>query len=171
MTTGPENQDPHQQPEGQPEGQSVPPPPYGAPAPPPYGEQAPPPPPYGEQAPPPPYGEQAPPPPYGQPYQQPSGYPPPVGGAPYGAGPGAPYGVHPVTGIPYSDKSKLVAGLLQILIPLGIGRFYIGDTKTGVWQLVVTVLTCGIGALWPFIDGIIILATDSTDVQGRPLRS
>ncbi|HEY0950405.1 TM2 domain-containing protein [Nocardioides sp.] len=175
MTTGPENQDPHQQPEGQPEGASAP-PPYGSPAPPPpgatpppYGEQAPPP--YGEQAPP-PYGEQAAPPPYGQPYQQPSGYPPPpVGGAPYGAGPGAPYGVHPVTGIPYSDKSKLVAGLLQILIPLGIGRFYIGDTKTGVWQLVVTVLTCGIGALWPFIDGIIMLATDSTDVQGRPLRS
>ncbi len=159
MTTGPENPDPTQQPEGQPEGQPVP-PPYGAPAPPPYGEQAPP-----------PYGEQAPP-PYGQPYAQPSGYPPPPAGAvPYGASPGAPYGVHPVTGIPYSDKSKLVAGLLQILIPLGIGRFYIGDTKTGVWQLVVTVLTCGIGALWPFIDGIIMLATDSVDAQGRPLRS
>ena len=158
MTTGPENPDPTQQPEGQPEGQPVP-PPYGAPAPPPYGEQAPP-----------PYGEQAPP-PYGQPYAQPSGYPPPPAGAvPYGASPGAPYGVHPVTGIPYSDKSKLVAGLLQILIPLGIGRFYIGDTKTGVWQLVVTVLTCGIGALWPFIDGIIMLATDSVDAQGRPLR-
>lgn len=169
MTTGPENPDPAQQPEGQPEGQPVP-PPYGAPAPPPSGEQAPPPP-YGAPVPP-PSGEQAPPPPYGQPYVQPSGYPPPPAGAvPYGASPGAPYGVHPVTGIPYSDKSKLVAGLLQILIPLGIGRFYIGDTKTGVWQLVVTVLTCGIGALWPFIDGIIMLATDSVDAQGRPLRS
>lgn len=159
MTTGPENPDPTQQPEGQPEGQPVP-PPSGAPAPPPYGEQAPPP----------PYGEPAPS-PYGQPYAQPSGYPPPAGAVPYGASPGAPYGVHPVTGIPYSEKSKLVAGLLQILIPLGIGRFYIGDTKTGVWQLVVTVLTCGIGALWPFIDGIIMLATDSVDAQGRPLRS
>ncbi len=73
--------------------------------------------------------------------------------------------MHPVTGIPYSDKSKLVAGLLQILIPLGIGRFYIGDTKIGVWQLVVTILTCGIGALWPFIDGIMILATDSKDAR------
>ncbi|HYF74925.1 MAG TPA: TM2 domain-containing protein [Nocardioides sp.] len=152
MSTGPEHPDPSQQPEGQ----SAP-PPYGAPAPPPPG-QTPPPPPYGEPAP--------------APYGQPSGYPPPpAGGFPYGANPAAPYGVHPVTGIPYSDKSKLVAGLLQILIPLGIGRFYIGDTKTGVWQLVVTVLTCGIGALWPFIDGIIMLATDSTDAQGRPLRS
>lgn len=166
MSQGPENPDPTQPPEGQ-----QPPPPSGEPTPPPYG--APPPPSYGQPAPP-PYGESAPP-PYGQPqqpYAQPSGYPPPPAGAmPYGAGPAAPYGVHPVTGIPYSDKTKLVAGLLQILLPFGIGRFYLGDTKTGVWQLVVTLVTCGIGALWPFIDGIIILATDNvTDAQGRPLR-
>ena len=55
---------------------------------------------------------------------------------------------------------------------LGIGRFYIGDTKTGVWQIVVTVLTCGIGALWGLIDGILMLVNDNvTDAQGRPLRS
>ena len=81
--------------------------------------------------------------------------------------------MHPVTGIPYSDKSKLVAGILQILIGgLGIGRFYIGDTKTGVWQIVVTVLTCGIGAIWGLIDGILMLVNDNvTDAQGRPLRN
>jgi TM2 domain-containing membrane protein YozV len=154
MTQGPEYPDPNQPPEG------PPPPPSGQPTPPPYGQPAPPQ--YGQPTPP-PYGGQVP------PYAQPSGYPPPAGV--YGAGPAAPYGVHPVTGIPYSDKTKLVAGLLQILIPLGIGRFYIGDTKIGVWQVVVTVLTCGIGALWPFIDGIVILATDSVDAQGRPLRA
>ena len=76
-----------------------------------------------------------------------------------------------MTGIPYSDKSKLIAGLLQILIPIGIGRFYTGHTGLGVGQLVVTILTCGIGALWPFIDGIIMLATDSTDADGRLLRT
>jgi TM2 domain-containing membrane protein YozV len=77
-----------------------------------------------------------------------------------------------VTGVPYSDKSKLVAALLQILIPLGIGRMYIGDTKTGVLQLVVTLVTCGLGALWPFIDGILMLVNDNTvDSFGRPLRS
>ncbi|CAB4721947.1 unannotated protein [freshwater metagenome] len=79
--------------------------------------------------------------------------------------------MHPTTGVPYSDKSKLVAGLLQILIPLGIGRFYMGDTNKGVAQLLVTILTCGIGALWPFIDGIIILASDSRDSNGYMLRS
>src|SRR3954451_8081527 len=83
----------------------------------------------------------------------------------------APYGIHPGTGVPYSDKSKIVAGLLQILIPLGIGRFYIGDTKTGAWQLAVTLLTCGVRSLWPFIDGIVILASDSRDAQGLILRS
>lgn len=123
------------------------------------------------QAPPPP-----PPGPYGQPvYGQPAYGQPPYGQTPYGqpmpAIPGAPYGVHPVTGIPYSDKSKIIAGILQIVLPLGVGRFYIGDTGIGVAQLVVTLVTCGIGALWPLIDGIIILASDSKDSDGRMLRS
>lgn len=120
-----------------------------------------------ENPPPPPYGQPTPP-PYGQPGQP--GYPVPPPGA-YGVSSTTPYGIHPVTGIPYSDKSKLVAGLLQILIPIGIGRFYIGDNKTGVIQLVVTLVTCGIGALWPFIDGIIMLVTDSKDANGYMLRS
>jgi len=94
---------------------------------------------------------------------------PPMYGA-YGQNPQAPYGYHPVTGVPFSDKSKLIAGLLQILVPIGIGRFYIGDISTGIWQLVVTILTCGIGAIWPFIDGILMLVGNVTDPQGRPLR-
>ncbi len=121
----------------------------------------------------PPHGPPPPPP------QQPPGWqqqPPPPGwhaAARATAGyPGyAPYGIHPGTGLPYSDKSKIVAGLLQILLPLGIGRFYIGDSKTGGWQLAVTLLTCGIGGLWPFIDGIVILVSDSRDAQGRILRT
>ena len=116
----------------------------------------------------PPGSQQSPPPPGWQ--QPPPGWQQPPAG--YAGYPGyAPYGIHPGTGLPYSDKSKLVAGLLQILLPLGIGRFYIGDNKTGGWQLAVTLLTCGIGGLWPFIDGIVILVSDSRDAQGRILRS
>ena len=37
--------------------------------------------------------------------------------------------------------------------PLGIGRLYMGGTNIGIAQLLVTLVTCGIGALWPFIDG------------------
>ena len=124
----------------------------------PYGQQ-----PYTQQ----PYGQQY----GGQPPAQGQAWPQQPGQPPYMGHPGAPYGVHPVTGIPYSDKSKIVAGLLQILLPLGIGRFYIGDTTMGVIQLLVTIFTCGIGALWPLIDGIIMLATDSKDANGLMLRS
>ena len=118
-----------------------------------------------------PYGSPPPPPPPPAPgyagYTQP-GLP---AGA-YGVSSQAPYGLHPVTGIPYSDKSKIIAGLLQILLPFGIGRFYIGDTRTGVLQLIVTVLTCGIGGLWSLIDGILMLVHDDTkDARGYILRS
>jgi TM2 domain-containing membrane protein YozV len=128
---------------------------------------------------PPPPNPNQPPPPPPQPgweqagWQQQPGWqqPPQPGYAAPGQQVYAPYGIHPGTGVPYSDKSKIVAGLLQVLLPLGIGRFYIGDSKTGGWQLAVTLLTCGVGALWPFIDGIVILVTDSRDVEGRILRS
>jgi TM2 domain-containing membrane protein YozV len=70
-----------------------------------------------------------------------------------------------------SDKSKVVAGILGILLgSFGVGRFYIGDTKTGILQIVATVLTCGIGGLWGFIDGILLLVKGGVDGQGRPLR-
>jgi TM2 domain-containing membrane protein YozV len=124
--------------------------------------------PYGAQDP----GAVPPPPPPAPPspgfagYQQPGL---PIGA--YGVSSQAPYGLHPATGIPFSDKSKIVAGLLQIFLPFGIGRFYIGDNTIGVLQLIVTVITCGIGGLWGIIDGIIMLATDSKDANGYMLRS
>lgn len=88
-----------------------------------------------------------------------------------GPNPSAPYGYEPTTGLPYSDKSKVVAGVLQLLVGgLGVGRFYKGDIGIGVAQLVVTIVTLGIGALWPFIDGILMLTGRPLDRQGRPLR-
>nr|WP_309225075.1 TM2 domain-containing protein [Salinispora sp. H7-4] len=75
---------------------------------------------------------------------------------------------HPMGG---SDKSKIVAGVLQILLGgFGVGRFYMGDTKTGVFQLIVTLVTCGVGSLWGLVDGILILVRGGVDGQGRPLR-
>jgi TM2 domain-containing membrane protein YozV len=110
--------------------------------------------------PPPPAGHQGPPPP-----------PPGVPAAAYGVSTAAPYGLDPRTGIPYSDKQKMVAGLLQILLPFGIGRYYIGDTNTGIWQTVATVLTCGLAHIWVLIDGILMLVHDDTkDAQGYILR-
>ncbi|ATL71747.1 hypothetical protein CRH09_13255 [Nocardia terpenica] len=84
--------------------------------------------------------------------------------------PQAPYGRN-VYGEPYSDKSKLAAGLLQIFLGFfGVGRFYLGYTGLGVAQLVVSILTCGVGHIWGLIDGIMILAGKVRDPDGRPLQ-
>lgn len=80
----------------------------------------------------------------------------------------APYGREPTTGMPYSDRYKVVAGVLQLLLPFGIGRFYSGHTGIAIAQLLLSFI--GIGVLWAFIDGIVILAGHPTDPHGRPLR-
>lgn len=106
------------------------------------------------------------------------GYPGGLPPAPYTGGhpvphggydPQAPYGRDPVSGFPYSDRSKVIAGLLQLFLPIGIGRLYAGHTGIGIAQLLLTVFF-GIGVIWSFIDGIVILAGRPTDGKGRPLR-
>ncbi|CAN3128926.1 NINE protein [Mycobacterium sp. smrl_JER01] len=105
----------------------------------------------------------------------PGAFPPPAGGYPTGfVDPSAPWGRHPVTGEPFSEKSKVVGGLLQLLGLVGlvgIGRFYLGYTTLGVIQLIVGLLTCGIGAvIWGIIDAVLILTDRVRDPAGRPLR-
>src|SRR5215813_10008993 len=98
------------------------------------------------------------PPPGGYGGPPPGGYGPPPGGygppPPMGMGmgpmmgpgmaPHAPYGIDPITGMPFSDKSKMVAGLLQIFLgSFGVGRFYTGHMGLAIAQIAVTWLTCG----------------------------
>ena len=70
------------------------------------------------------------------------------------------------------QKDKLVAGILGIVIGgLGVHRFYLGYIGIGIAQILVTIFTLGIGAIWGFIEGILILVQDDwTDAQGRPLK-
>jgi TM2 domain-containing membrane protein YozV len=108
--------------------------------------------------------------PQGGAYQQP-GYGYPQGAVPpgtYTGDPNAPYGYDPF-GRPYSDKSKIVAGVLQLFLgSFGIGRFYTGHTGMALAQL----FTCGGLGFWALIDGIMLLTSnDKTDAQGRVLRS
>jgi hypothetical protein len=121
---------------------------YGSPDQPAYGQQ------YGQQ----PYPQQ----PYGQ---QP--YAPAYGQvAPYGVSAEAPYGVDHM-GRPFSDKSKIVAGVLQLFLGgFGAGRWYTGHYGIAVAQL----LTCGGCGVWSLVDGILMLVGNVTDPQGRPLR-
>lgn len=117
----------------------------------------------------------------GSPPPQLPGYPPGYPGYPAppyaqypGIDPAAPFGRHPVTGQPLSDKSKTVAGLLQLLGLLGIagiGRIYLGHIGLGVAQLLVGFATCGLGAvIWGIVDAVLILTDKVSDPQGRPLR-
>lgn len=58
--------------------------------------------------------------------------------------------------IPGAEK-KMVAGILAILIGgLGIHKFYLGNTKEGIIQIVLFIC-CGIGGLIGLIEGIIYL--------------
>lgn len=68
-----------------------------------------------------------------------------------------------------SDKNQLAAGILQILLPFGIGRFYTGHTGIGLAQLLTAPLF--IGVVWSWIDGILFLVNGGTDADGRPLQS
>ncbi|MET7286030.1 TM2 domain-containing protein [Streptomyces sp. NPDC005573] len=114
--------------------------------------------------------------PYGYPQQGPPqpGYPPPgfpppgfVPPGTYTGDPNAPYG-YDVYGRPYSEKSKVAAGLLQIFLGhFGVGRFYLGNVGMGLAQL----FTCGGLGVWALVDGIMLLVSDNqTDSDGRPLR-
>jgi hypothetical protein len=157
----------------------------------PYGQPNP----YDQQN---PYGSQV---VYGQPASVPpvSGLPQPY--SPYAAGAaGYPaavpvpvsYGFDPITGQPYSEKSKVVAGLLQLLLGGllalgGVGRTYAGNTGLGVTQIVLSVIGwasfwCGFLLIvpwfisfglwvWFVVDGIVMLAGRPVDGQGRLLRS
>jgi TM2 domain-containing membrane protein YozV len=73
---------------------------------------------------------------------------------------------------PANAKSKLAAGLMGILLGgIGVHRFYLGFVGIGIAQIAVTLVTCGVGSLWGFIEGILLLTGSiNRDAQGRPLR-
>ena len=120
--------------------------------------------------------------PFEYPPTPPGPYPPYQGGYPGGQTPyptSGPPGVPYASGGPYvdaygqplSDKSKLTAGLLELFLGgFGVGRFYLGYTGIGIAQIAVTLLTFGIGGIWPFVDAIMMLTGKVRDAQGRTLR-
>ncbi|MBA9073526.1 TM2 domain-containing membrane protein YozV [Flavobacterium gossypii] len=62
------------------------------------------------------------------------------------------------------DNKKIVAGILALLIgSLGIHKFILGYTKEGIIQIVISIVTCGIAGIIPFIEGIIYLTKSDAD--------
>ena len=80
-----------------------------------------------------------------------------------------------VTTVKPAGKSKIIAGLLGIFLGVfGVHNFYLGYTDKAVAQLLITVLTCGFGAvaseIWGIVEGIMILTGSiNTDAEGNPL--
>ncbi len=73
---------------------------------------------------------------------------------------------------PKAVKYKYVAAVLALFLGFtGIHRFYLGFYKLGFAQLVVTAATVGYGALWGFVEAVLIFAGHiNKDAKGRPLK-
>ena len=72
---------------------------------------------------------------------------------------------------PRSPHSRIAAGVLNIFLP-GVGRMYLGFVGLGILQLVVSIASCGILTVWPFVDGILMLVgAVPEDGLGRRLES
>jgi hypothetical protein len=123
-------------------------------------------------------------------------YPPqdPYAVSPYPVQYSDPYAAQAYSYAPqYSDKSKVTAGLLQLLLGMcltlgGVGRLYAGHMTIGVIQIcasgvawllaICAAFTFGFTLLfvipiwlWFVIDGIVMLVGRPVDGQGRLLRS
>jgi TM2 domain-containing membrane protein YozV len=115
----------------------------------------------------------------------------PVSSIPY---PGLPASAPPVSAVhsfpgeQFSDRSGVVAGMLQLLLGwVGAGRMYTGHVGIAlaqfgiVWVVALLTLCAGaataemwvlawLGMAWPVVDGVILLCGGQRDRQGRRLR-
>lgn len=89
---------------------------------------------------------------------------------------GHPQPIHTQPGafVQYSNRSRVAAGVLNLLVP-GVGRLYLGYITLGILQLVACIgsLTfCCAGGIWGFVDGLLILSGGvDRDGEGLPLRN
>lgn len=71
--------------------------------------------------------------------------------------------------LPASDRSKILGGVLQLIIP-GVGRMYMGYLAHGILQLL-TSMCFGLGYIWSVVDGVMILTGSvKLDGYGRRLK-
>ncbi|MCA9212577.1 MAG: TM2 domain-containing protein [Planctomycetales bacterium] len=56
------------------------------------------------------------------------------------------------------ESKRIIAGVLALLLgSIGVHKFVLGYTKEGIIQIVISIVTCGIGGLIPFVEGIVYL--------------
>lgn len=58
----------------------------------------------------------------------------------------------------YHSEKRVLAGILGLVTGgLGLHKFYLGYTQEGILQIVITIVTCGLGSVIGFIGGILYL--------------
>jgi len=76
----------------------------------------------------------------------------------------------PASRAPENDRNKIVAAILALLLgPLGIHRFYLGRTGTGIVMLVLSCTIVGLLATgpWAFVDMIRYLMMSDREFAAR----
>ena len=70
-----------------------------------------------------------------------------------------------------NQKSMIIAAILAFFLgSFGAHNFYLGFTKRAILQIVLTVVTCGIGGIWGFVEFIMLLVGHiNKDANGVPL--
>ena len=73
---------------------------------------------------------------------------------------------------PQPVKSRVLAAILALLLGwAGIHRLYLGYYRIALLQIAVTALTVGYGAVWGFIEFVLLLNRSiAVDGKGRPLK-
>lgn len=65
---------------------------------------------------------------------------------------------------PKQENKKIVAGVCALLIgSIGVHKFILGYSKEGIIQIILSVVSCGILGIIPFIEGIIYLTKSDED--------
>jgi TM2 domain-containing membrane protein YozV len=65
---------------------------------------------------------------------------------------------------PKQENKKIVAGVCALLIGgIGVHKFILGYSKEGIIQIILSVVSCGILGIIPFIEGIIYLTKSDED--------
>ena len=65
---------------------------------------------------------------------------------------------------PQQENKKIVAGVCALLIGgIGVHKFILGYNKEGIIQIILSIISCGILGIIPFIEGIIYLTKSDNE--------